>query len=189
VVQKLFSFYQVFSARSVIHRITAHQIAVVLKTNHPPMTTSRRGANPFIRASINEREYIAALAEALQVDSYYPQPNRANFDCIFMFGELTSAVEAKVRRGNWDDYDTTLIEQGKYHSLMRTLGEKLVKMVMYVEFFPSSKICLAYNLAKIPQPDWTKRDLVKNSAMDNGVIEKRVGYLDKKLAKKITINM
>ncbi|CAN5377699.1 hypothetical protein BH11BAC1_BH11BAC1_16660 [soil metagenome] len=153
------------------------------------MTTSHSGANPFIRASINEREYIAALAETLNVDSYYPQPNRSPFDCILMFGELTAALEAKVRKGRWDDYDTTLIEQGKYNSLMRTLTDKLVKMVMYVEFFPASGLCLAYNLGRIAQPEWSKSNFVKNSVMNNGYIEKSVGYLDKSLAKKIEINM
>lgn len=151
------------------------------------MTTTVSGGNPFQRASTNEREYLAQLAEAMQVDSFYPQPNRAPYDCMFISKEITCAVESKIRRGRWDDYDTTLIEMGKYKSLIQILKANLAKMVMYVEFFPQSNLALCYNLMKVPEPEWTRETFVKNTVMDHGKVVKAVGYIDKSLATKVEL--
>lgn len=143
--------------------------------------------NFFQRASIIERDYLSALAMKLKIDSYYPQPNLSPFDCIFIKGEITSAIESKVRNYYADDFDTTLIEKGKYDSLMKILQGKLVSRVLYVEFFQKDKMCLIYNLSKIPELEWKSEDFVKNTVVDRGKISKIVGYVPKSLCTPMNI--
>lgn len=92
------------------------------------------------------------------------------FDCVSSKRKMY--IELKSRNTHYDDL---LIEHIKYHDLLEAAAE-LKYTPWYINATPSG--VWAFNLTKLPTPEWSERWLPRNTEFSNaGNKTKVVGYI------------
>lgn len=101
----------------------------------------------------------------------------AHYDCFSL--SLGVDIELKCRNKHYDDL---LIEKMKYDKLMAR-AKKFGTLAVYIS--QTEKGIFAFNLSKLPEPNWETRGMPKTSHFNQRqFVDKVVGYLNIKDAKR-----
>ena len=134
------------------------------------------------------REKMKLLCSQLGWDYSEPDSLRLAFDCFVTVNNKKYIVELKNRSPKYEQYDDYILEKDKYDRIMSWKHRLQAAGALYCNFFGNT----AY-IFNLDNPDITTRpakaymnDVTARSRSYK--VQKDVYYINKSLAKKVTIN-
>ena len=125
----------------------------------------------------NEESLFNYLKDRYIPDLDWSEGEYSHHDCYSQ--SLSVDIELKCRNTHYDDL---LIEKYKYEKLM-SRAERFGTLAVYISQTPEG--IFAFNLSKLPEPQWETRGMPKTSHFNQRqFIDKEVGYLHIDYAKR-----
>lgn len=125
----------------------------------------------------NEDALFEYLKQTYIPDLDWSEGEYSHHDCYSQ--SLSVDIELKCRNTHYDDL---LIEKYKYEKLM-SRAERFGTLAVYISQTPEG--IFAFNLSKLPEPQWETRGMPKTSHFNQRqFVDKEVGYLHIDYAKR-----
>lgn len=121
----------------------------------------------------------------------FDEPDRSDlaYDCIIKFNsDIFAVVEIKNRSIKYENYDTLFLQQDKYENLLKWRKRLGADKALYFNWVGDN--CYVFDIDKVDKNSLTEKLMNKITAdKSSGKILKKVYELNKKDAKKLTINL
>lgn len=128
--------------------------------------------NNFQKNEIIGRTKFEKVLQAGKIDNWeFSDDTYSTYDCKYWSGEKEYIVEIKVRNAEHTTYDTWILEEAKYTSLMGLCSGNT--SALYVNFFNDGYWCI-WNLNNISDPITKRKSCKKTTAINTGYTNKTV---------------